>query len=83
MDTTLQDPLVGRELDGRYLVRSRIARGGMATVYLALDSRLDREVGPHVQLLGHHAVKPVAGADQRKGAQRVSGGGLFSISEAP
>jgi eukaryotic-like serine/threonine-protein kinase len=44
VDTTLQDPLVGRELDGRYLVRSRIARGGMATVYLAVDSRLDREV---------------------------------------
>lgn len=44
VDTTLQDPLVGRELDGRYLVRSRIARGGMATVYLALDTRLDRDV---------------------------------------
>jgi serine/threonine-protein kinase len=44
VDTTLQDPLVGRELDGRYLVRSRIARGGMATVYLAVDVRLDREV---------------------------------------
>jgi len=44
VDTALQDPFVGRELDGRYLVRSRIARGGMATVYLALDRRLDREV---------------------------------------
>jgi beta-lactam-binding protein with PASTA domain/tRNA A-37 threonylcarbamoyl transferase component Bud32 len=41
---TLQDPLVGRVVDGRYLVESRIARGGMATVYLALDRRLDREV---------------------------------------
>jgi serine/threonine-protein kinase len=41
---TLQDPLVGRVVDGRYLVESRIARGGMATVYLALDHRLDREV---------------------------------------
>ncbi|GLY18608.1 PASTA domain-containing protein [Kineosporia rhizophila] len=41
---TLQDPLVGRLVDGRYLVRSRIARGGMATVYLAVDRRLDREV---------------------------------------
>src|SRR5689334_6973197 len=44
VDTTLQDPLLGRELDGRYLVRSRIARGGMATVYLGLDTRLDREI---------------------------------------
>lgn len=48
VDTTLQDPLVGHELDGRYLVRSRIARGGMATVYLALDQRLDREVAVKV-----------------------------------
>jgi serine/threonine-protein kinase len=44
VDTTLQDPLVGRVLDGRYHVNSRLARGGMATVYLALDSRLDREI---------------------------------------
>ncbi|MFI6477955.1 Stk1 family PASTA domain-containing Ser/Thr kinase [Nonomuraea sp. NPDC050663] len=44
MDTTTADPLVGRLLDGRYRVESRIARGGMATVYLALDVRLDRTV---------------------------------------
>jgi len=31
-------------LDGRYRVESRIARGGMATVYRALDVRLDRYV---------------------------------------
>jgi serine/threonine-protein kinase len=44
MDDTLADPLVGRLLDGRYAVTARIAHGGMATVYLALDTRLDREV---------------------------------------
>lgn len=44
VDTTTADPLVGRLLDGRYRVESRIARGGMATVYLALDIRLDRTV---------------------------------------
>ncbi len=44
MSATVQDPLVGRVLDGRYLVQSRIARGGMATVYLAVDDRLDREI---------------------------------------
>jgi serine/threonine-protein kinase len=31
-------------LDRRYHVRSRIAHGGMATVYLATDTRLDRQV---------------------------------------
>lgn len=42
VDTTLQDPLVGRLLDGRYRVDARIAVGGMATVYRAVDTRLDR-----------------------------------------
>ncbi|MEU1008005.1 Stk1 family PASTA domain-containing Ser/Thr kinase [Streptomyces sp. NPDC005890] len=42
MDTTLQDPLVGQLLDGRYRVDARVAAGGMATVYRALDTRLDR-----------------------------------------
>ncbi|MGH8891602.1 MAG: Stk1 family PASTA domain-containing Ser/Thr kinase [Acidothermaceae bacterium] len=44
MDSTVSDSLVGRVLDGRYRVESRIARGGMATVYRALDVRLDRLV---------------------------------------
>ncbi|MEW2086480.1 Stk1 family PASTA domain-containing Ser/Thr kinase [Streptomyces sp. NPDC005283] len=42
MDTTLKDPLVGHVLDGRYRVDARIAVGGMATVYRAVDTRLDR-----------------------------------------
>jgi eukaryotic-like serine/threonine-protein kinase len=44
MDDTLADPLAGRLLDGRYAVTARLAHGGMATVYLALDTRLDRQV---------------------------------------
>jgi eukaryotic-like serine/threonine-protein kinase len=36
--------LTGRMLDRRYHVVSRIAHGGMATVYLGTDTRLDREV---------------------------------------
>lgn len=35
---------MGQLLDGRYLVESQIARGGMATVYLARDVRLERAV---------------------------------------
>ncbi|MFK4225410.1 Stk1 family PASTA domain-containing Ser/Thr kinase [Streptomyces sp. NPDC019890] len=42
MDTTLRDPLVGQVLDGRYRVDARVAVGGMATVYRAVDTRLDR-----------------------------------------
>jgi serine/threonine-protein kinase len=42
--TVEADPLVGRVVDGRYEVTARLARGGMATVYVALDKRLDREV---------------------------------------
>jgi eukaryotic-like serine/threonine-protein kinase len=44
MDDTLADLLAGRLLDGRYAVTARIAHGGMATVYRATDTRLDREV---------------------------------------
>ena len=43
MDATLSAP-IGQLLDGRYLVESQIARGGMATVYLARDVRLERTV---------------------------------------
>ena len=42
------DHLSGRVLDGRYLISSRIARGGMATVYEATDLRLDRTVAVKV-----------------------------------
>jgi beta-lactam-binding protein with PASTA domain/tRNA A-37 threonylcarbamoyl transferase component Bud32 len=45
---TVADHVVGRALDGRYEVVSRIARGGMATVYLATDTRLDRDVAVKV-----------------------------------
>jgi beta-lactam-binding protein with PASTA domain len=44
MESALADTLIGRVLDRRYHVRSRIAHGGMATVYLATDTRLDRQV---------------------------------------
>lgn len=38
------DPLINMMIDGRYRVLSRMARGGMATVYVARDERLDRLV---------------------------------------
>lgn len=39
-----RDPLIGQEIEGRYVIQRRIDRGGMATVYQALDQRLDRIV---------------------------------------
>jgi eukaryotic-like serine/threonine-protein kinase len=38
------DPYVGHLVDARYLVRERLASGGMATVYRATDRRLGRDV---------------------------------------
>lgn len=38
------DPLIGRIIDGRYEILRRVARGGMATVYVATDNRLTRTV---------------------------------------
>src|SRR5215469_4436164 len=55
MDTTLSPPSSGQLLDGRYRVGSWIARGGMATVYLGTDTKLDRTVAlkiAHPELAG-------------------------------
>ncbi len=55
MDTTLSRPDAGHLLDGRYRVGSWIARGGMATVYMGIDTKLDRTVAlkiAHAELAG-------------------------------
>lgn len=46
------DAMSGRVLDGRYRIGSRIARGGMASVYEALDLRLHRTVAVKVMHAG-------------------------------
>lgn len=48
MNSSAQDPLIGRTIDHRYLIEARIARGGMAAVYRGLDYRLERPVAVKV-----------------------------------
>ncbi|MFM8253792.1 MAG: Stk1 family PASTA domain-containing Ser/Thr kinase [Actinomycetota bacterium] len=43
---------VGEIIDGRYQITSLISRGGMATVYSAMDSRLDRTVA--IKIMHEH-----------------------------
>ena len=52
MSTTSSESLRYRLLDGRYRIESRIARGGMATVYTAVDTRLDRTVAVKIMHAG-------------------------------
>ncbi|MEO8107070.1 MAG: Stk1 family PASTA domain-containing Ser/Thr kinase [Actinomycetes bacterium] len=44
MNSDAADPLIGRLVDGRYRVDEQVARGGMATVYRATDTKLDRTI---------------------------------------
>lgn len=46
------EALIGRVLDDRYVIGERIARGGMASVFIATDKRLDRVVAVKVMHSG-------------------------------
>src|SRR5450759_2402517 len=80
----MTDPLLGTLVDGRYEVISRIARGGMATVYLAVDRRLDREVA--LKVMHPHLVDGAEGNDfiarfrrEAQTAARLTHPGLVSV----
>jgi len=80
----MTDPLLGTLVDGRYEVISRIARGGMATVYLAVDRRLDREVA--LKVMHAHLADGAEGNDfvarfrrEARAAARLTHPGLVSV----
>jgi serine/threonine-protein kinase len=81
---TLTDPLLGHLVDGRYEVLSRIARGGMATVYLAIDRRLDREVA--LKVMHPHLAEGTTGTEfiarfrrEARAAARLTHPGLVGV----
>ncbi|GEK19719.1 Stk1 family PASTA domain-containing Ser/Thr kinase [Cellulomonas xylanilytica] len=84
MGATITDPFVGRLVDSRYEVVSRIARGGMATVYLAVDRRLDRDVA--LKVMHAHLAEGTSGSDfvarfrrEARTAARLTHPGLVAV----
>src|SRR6185312_15460247 len=67
---TVVDPVAGHLLDGRYRIGARIARGGMASVYEALDTRLDRTCA--VKIMHHGLGDDAAFADRFKREARAA-----------
>ena len=81
MEPSGQDGLVGTTVDDRYRVLSLLARGGMATVYEALDLRLDRVIAlkimhPH---LAHDQAFVSRFQREAKAAARLTHGHVVAV----
>jgi eukaryotic-like serine/threonine-protein kinase len=81
VETSGQDGLVGRTVDGRYQVLSLLARGGMATVYEALDTRLDRVVALKIMHghLAHDQAFVARFQREAKAAARLTHGHVVAV----
>ncbi|WP_159448704.1 Stk1 family PASTA domain-containing Ser/Thr kinase [Demequina sp. NBRC 110053] len=84
MSDTMTDPLIGRLIDGRYEVRERIAAGGMATVYVAHDQRLERDIA--LKVMHPHLAADASTADfvarfqrEAKAAARLTHPGMVRV----
>ncbi|WP_298586867.1 Stk1 family PASTA domain-containing Ser/Thr kinase [uncultured Kocuria sp.] len=81
MQHALPDHLTGTLLEGRYELGPRIARGGTATVYRAVDTRLERVVA--VKLMHGHLAEDPAAADrfvrEARAAARLSHPHVVSV----
>jgi eukaryotic-like serine/threonine-protein kinase len=72
-EPTGADPRIGTTLAARYRIEDRIASGGMATVYRARDTQLDREVALKVM---HRSLADDPGFLERFRAEARSAGRL-------
>jgi serine/threonine-protein kinase len=84
MPDAIADPLVGQVVDGRYLVRERLADGGMATVYRATDRRLGRDVALKIMnpsFIGGSGAQDFAGRFRReaRAAARLTHPGMVRV----
>lgn len=80
----MTDPLLGRLIDGRYEVHARVASGGMATVYVAFDKRLERDVA--LKVMHQHLASDASEADfvarfrrEAKAAARLTHPGMVRV----
>src|SRR5690554_2245311 len=80
----MTDPLLDRLIDGRYEVRARVAAGGMATVYVAFDKRLERDVA--LKVMHQHLADDASEADfisrfrrEAKSAARLTHPGMVRV----
>ncbi|EFS39924.1 kinase domain protein [Cutibacterium acnes HL110PA1] len=77
--TMSTDPLVGHTLEGRYEIVSKIARGGMATVYRAQDLCLPRIVAVKVMHEGLDAELAERFDSEAKAAARLVNPHVVSV----
>ena len=77
------DPLLGRLLDGRYEISGRLAQGGMAVVYSAFDTRLDRAVAVKIMHPALAADEDFVGRFRReaKAAAKLSNPHVVSVTD--
>ena len=77
------DHLVGRPVEDRYEILRPVARGGMATVYVALDRRLDREVAIKVMhaSLAHDPDFVARFEREAKAAARISHPNVVAVTD--
>ena len=75
------DPTIGQVIDGRYRILSKMATGGMATVYVARDQRLDRLVA--LKIMHRHLAESSEFVErfrrEARSAARISHPGVVPI----